>query len=631
MRVIALDFETTTKPLLHPWIDGAYAVMLSIVDNTGFRKSWVFNHDELYNHGDDPCKQADDIKEIQEEINRSDRMVGQHLKFDLNWLKHLNIDFSNIKLYCTKIADYIINGHARIGYSLNDICKRRGIQLKHDDVRMYWEQGYETSQIPLNILVPYCENDCDITLQVYYDQISDIKRLDLIRPVSLACNLMGLLSEIECTGMKADKDLGMILVSDIQQQLDLIDLGLKEKLGDINLSSGDELSAALFGGILKRPGREQVHRKLKSGKIKTYTRKCVNEVPIDGAGFTPAKGTETKKKGYYQTNKGVIEQLGARTKVQKDIKKGLISRSAIAQSLESLWGENGTGIINKIQSDGCIHPQYNQTVTVTGRLSSQDPNGQNLPREGTSPIKRIFIPRFDQIVSADLAQLEWRVCALLSQDPIMIQEIWDGSDVHGDNAINFFGDIEYRKTAKFFTFRMIYGGSAYGFYMDYKMPNFSLKKWEGIVDAFYNKYAGLRDWQIKNVRHVIKHGTLTIPSGRFFKFNKIKGEYSPRQIKNYPVQGFSFDIVKLAMLIIKKKVQHLKSLMIGQVHDEVVFDNYRPEFKDLGRTCIMVFENLPNYMKSYWGFDSNVPFTGDIERGPNYEAMKELLREYFFS
>ena len=631
MRAIAFDFETTKIPHFHPWDAKAYPVMLSVVDDTGYRKSWVFNHNELHNNGDDPCLQADNIKEIQEEIDRSDVLVGQNAKFDINWLRKLRVKFEHKEVYCTKNADYIINGHKKVGYHLNDIAERWGVDMKFDQVKMYWESGYETSEIPLSILIPYCEKDCANTLEIYKKQLPVIERENLQKPVQLANKLSVLLSEIECNGILSDKELGMKLVADIQQQLDLLDLGLKKLLGDINFNSGDELSAALFGGVIKRDGKETVQKQLKSGQVKEYERKCIIETRVDGAGFKPIKNSETKKDGYYQVNKSILEQIGAKTKVQKEIKDGLLARSAVAKSLESLWGEkDDAGILNKVQADGCIHPQYNQTVTSTGRLSSSDPNGQNLPREGTSPIKRIFIPRFDFVSSADLAQLEWRVAALLSQDPVMIQEILSGADIHADNATNFFGDIEYRKTAKFMTFRLIYGGTAYGFFMDYKMPRFPLKKWEKIVDEFYAKYKRLKEWQTENIRMVQETGRLYIPSGRFFAFNKQKGDYSVRQIKNYPVQGFSFDIMALAMLVIKKRLNDIISKMIAQVHDEVVFDTVKGEFRRIGKTCIEVFEALPKYMKQYWGFDCNVPFTGDMEAGPNYEEMKQIDRGYFF-
>jgi DNA polymerase-1 len=237
-------------------------------------------------------------------------------------------------------------------------------------------------------------------------------------------------------------------------------------------------------------------------------------------------------------------------------------------------------------------------------------------------------------MSADLSQIEWRVAADLSGDLVMIKEIWEGSDIHGENAIKFFGDMSFRKIAKFFTFRMIYGGSAYGFYKDNKMPAFSQKKWAKIVDTFSKKYHGLIGWQNDNIRRVNDKGILYIPSGRFFAFSKsYKGSFNPRHIKNYPVQGFSYDIISLAMLMIKMKMVHnnLKSKMIAQVHDEVVFDAIREEIRPLGKICLETFESIPQLMREYWGFNSKIPYAGAIKVGNDYEEMVEYDREIFIN
>ena len=660
-RTIGLDVETSKIPFFHPWQQQAFLVAVGIVDETGYKKTWLFNHIEA----DPSISDLNNVLEIQAEIDRSYRIAGHNLKFDLNWLRHIGIKFDHKRLYCTKIAEYMISGMKRQAYSLKALSLKYGITPKIDKVATFWEAGYETSEIPLNVLLPYLEQDCINTLVIYQKQVPQLQDKGLEQVCALHCRLQCILSEIECTGILADKDLGYKLIGEIQHNLDTIDLGLHRLLGvalpdpcdDINLNSGDELSAALFGGILKRPGFEdyittrnvkykepyifkyadgRTAEKTKTRVLKELvykTRKSIQEIEIDGAGFKPAKGTQTKKEGYYQTSKGIIEQLGGRTKNQKEIKKLLVSRSAVAKSLESFIGKDSTaGLINKIQSDGRIHPKYNQTVAVTGRLSSSDPNGQNLPREGTSPIKRIFIPRFDRLMAADLSQLEWRVAALLSQDPVMIQEVLDDGDIHGENAVNFFGDISFRKVAKFFTFRMIYGGSAYGFYMDYKMPDFALKRWERIVEDFYKKYTGLYQWQLNNIRTVNRSGILTIPSGRYFAFKEYNGDYNPRHVKNYPVQGFAFDIVALAMVIIemKMKAAQMQSMEVAQVHDEIVFDIVRGEFKSLARLCIETFEELPAYMEQFWGYKVNVPFTGEVSLGKNYEQMKTVNRDYYF-
>jgi DNA polymerase I-like protein with 3'-5' exonuclease and polymerase domains len=162
--------------------------------------------------------------------------------------------------------------------------------------------------------------------------------------------------------------------------------------------------------------------------------------------------------------------------------------------------------------------------------------------------------------------------------------------------------------------------------MDHKMPSFTIKKWDSIVTNFYNKYEGLKEWQINNVREVNRTGILRIPSGRYFAFRKYKGDYNARHIKNYPVQGFAFDIVALSMVIIDAQMHRggFRSLSVAQVHDEIVFDNKKEEQNQLGRLCIDTFEGLPSYIKQFWGFDVNVPFTGEVSIGDNYEIMKKI-------
>jgi len=246
----------------------------------------------------------------------------------------------------------------------------------------------------------------------------------------------------------------------------------------------------------------------------------------------------------------------------------------------------------------------------------------------------IFIPRHDFIVSADLSQLEWRVAGVLSQDPTIMREVLDDVDAHGDNATNFFGDISYRQDAKIFTFRMIYGGSAFGFYMDSKMPNFTLKKWRQIVVDFYEKYTGLQAWQSENIDFVAQNGFLRNPSGRIFNFNRELSEKQlVRRVKNYPVQSFSTaDIMMLAMVLIYREIKKrgLKSLIIGQVHDSLIFDSPKDEVLVVGRICLEIFRNLPQYIESIWGFNFNLPLDGEIEYGKRYGEMTKLDSRLFF-
>ena len=223
----------------------------------------------------------------------------------------------------------------------------------------------------------------------------------------------------------------------------------------------------------------------------------------------------------------------------------------------------------------------------------------------------------------------------------MIYEIEHNVDQHAENAINFFnarpGSPEFdklRTDAKIMTFRLIYGGSAYGFYMDSKMPNYSKKRWDEIVAAFYKKYPKLQSWQASCKRQVYKNGgRLRNPTGRKFIFNKHTtgrqvGQYKEQQIKNFPVQSLATaDIMPLAMCIIYKKWKEMgfKSLLILQVHDSLVIDCIKSEARAIAKMCIQVFDDLPMYIHQTFGFEFNIPLTGDAEAGPNYGEQKKFI------
>ena len=634
---IGLDIECTKLPYIHPWQTESFLVTVGLVDEMAQKKVWIFNHDEIK----DPRPQREMIDEIQEEISQAKRIVGHNLKFDLNWMRYLGVDFSKQQLFCTQVAEYLILGQRGMGkLSLHDLSVKYLSVDKIDRVKIMWDAGYETSEIPLSILVPYQEQDCYNALAIYQRQAEIIDEMEMNALVAVQMETIRVLSEIECNGMKFDVGVAHEHISRITSELEEIDWKLRDAIDipNINLDSAHELSVVLYGGTLKQDGEEWVIREFKDYST-YYPRKAIIETPIKGLGFDPPKGSETKFPGIFQTNKNVIKILKAKTKKQKDVKALLIKRSKLAKALETMVSSDGTkGLINKVMADGCIHSQYNMTIAKTGRLTSSDPNGQNLPREGTSPVKLAIIPRFDFILECDLSQIEWRGVAFLSQDKVMIQEIIDGVDPHTENAIRFFGADpdkdpkkfkELRTVAKIMTFRLIYGGSAYSFYMDQKMPNYSRKKWQGIVDAFYAKYYGLARWQEENIRKVYRQGgKLVNPTGRrFVFFRDEKGGYRPQQIKNFPVQSFSTaDLMPLAMIVIYKRYRagNFKSKIIGQVHDALIFDVRKDELEALAKLCLDVFKDLPGFAYHYWGIRMNVPIKGDADYGPNWGELEEL-------
>ncbi len=647
MRTIGLDVETSCKPNMHPWQAKAYLVAVGIVDTTGRKKTWVFNHNDV-----EPRDQQQMVKEIRAELLTADRIVGHNLKFDLNWMRKIGVDFTDCKLYCTQVGEFIITGQKMGNLSLSNLSTKYLNVSKIDRVKTFWDAGWETAEIPLKILIPYLEQDCINALAIFQRQTPIIVKNGQSNLIKVEMESTRILSEIECNGMKFNLTTAKAAAQDMRIRLETLDWELIDSFDDdINIGSKQELSAALFGGILKYPGKEYFPRILKKYLVakemcplEYKSKKCVMQRQLPGVGFVPAKGSKLKAEGYFSVDKTQISGLRCKNKKQRLVKKLLTERSGLAQALSSLAGKNeddDKGLINKVQSDGRVHSQYNQTIAKTGRLSSKDPNGQNHPREGTSPIKESIIPEFDFILAGDLSQVEWRAAAQMSQDAVMLAEIAAGVDPHRENAIEVFGANpadegtkqfkEIRTVAKIVTFRLLYGGSAFGFWIDSKMPNYTKKEWEAIVNKFYSKYRGLKAWQEANISQVyINKGYLVNPTGRIFWFSQDSKGYDIRQIKNYPVQSLATaDIMKLCMCIIYKKfmARNYISKIIGQVHDSLIFDVVREEVLSIAKLCEEVMDNLPMYVRQVFGIDFDVRLGGGIELGENYGHMTEYSRE----
>lgn len=240
------------------------------------------------------------------------------------------------------------------------------------------------------------------------------------------------------------------------------------------------------------------------------------------------------------------------------------------------------------------------------------------------------------IVDADLAQIEWRICADLCNVQRMIDDLWKGQDQHAFACTEMMElplTKDNRGDAKIFNFRAIYAEedvAAYAYYMDTKMPSFSKKKWDFIVERFFSAYPELVRTHAEWVSTVRKTGQLIGPTGRIWKFDKQKKrgymDYSKSQIYNYPVQGSSGDIIKMCIIKIRQDMERykLKARMCNTVHDSIIFDSPEDEVKNLGEICVTHFRNVPKYLKDSFGWELKVPIDGEVEFGPSWGEMVQL-------
>jgi DNA polymerase-1 len=237
------------------------------------------------------------------------------------------------------------------------------------------------------------------------------------------------------------------------------------------------------------------------------------------------------------------------------------------------------------------------------------------------------------IVNADAKSLEINVAAYLSQDPILLDEVRSGFDMHAANQ-KMLG-LPSRLIAKVFVFRLIYGGSAYAYSVDsdFAECGFSAKKWQQIIDTFYDKYKGLAQWHNHLMRTVIKDGFLKMPTGREYHYQPkqdYKGEIKwPRTtILNYPVQGLGADIMAIARVIFAKKFRDAKinGVLINTVHDSIECDVVdMNEVKRTSKLFFETFQEIPATFKAIFGVEYNLPLFCEVSYGHNRKDLEEIL------
>ena len=413
MKILTFDYETSIRAN-KPWLPKSYPVSLGIQLDTDYYE-YIINHQQ---------RSANfNPKEVQAIFNEADIIIAHNISFDLHWLRACGIVLKNsIKLYDTMIAEYIISGQTKTyqDLSLADLSDEYLETPKDDKVKVFWDAGYETDEIPLEILLPYMKRDILNTRAIYDLQQPKIKNQGLDKLVRLQSELAGVVEDMEWNGMKVNiqacfekEQKCNETIASLNDELNLfIEDALPELKGiPVKWSSGDHLSAILFGGSLIYDGKETayrtvqetypeevewvnakgfVKRKLKNFKrpvTKEYERKAKIAIYTEGLGFKPAKGTETKKEGYYQTNVSQIEQLKPKGEAQVrflEINRELSSAEKLGGTYFKPFQEESV--------DELFHPQYNQTATVTGRLTAS--RIHQIPRSDDAGVKSVFISSF---------------------------------------------------------------------------------------------------------------------------------------------------------------------------------------------------------------------------------------------
>ena len=510
------------------------------------------------------------------------KKIGQNIKYDWMVLKRHGINLAGV-IFDTMLGSYLINPSKR-AHNLDQIALDflDHKTMTYKEISGKGKKDVSFSEIPLEKAVPYSCEDADITLMAYHVLMPLIDRaglMELYNNVELP--LVPVLMNMEMTGVCVDREKLMDLSKSFEHQLEQLEIMIYSIAGEeFNIRSSQQLGKILF-------------EKLK--------------LPVQ---------KKTRKKTGYSTDVNVLTALTDKHELPE-----LILRYRTLAKLKSTYTDALLDLVHP--ETGRIHTSYNQTVTATGRLSSSDPNLQNIPirtDEGME-IRKAFVPRKEWImVSADYSQIELRILAHYSDDDILIKAFKNDEDIHTRTATEVFQVFpsfvtsELRRQAKVINFGIVYGMSPYGLS---KELGISRKMAKTYIDNYFARYKGVKrfvDQTISDARKTKKTSTLL---GRIRLLpdinspNKVVREFAERTAINTPVQGTAADLIKLAMIRVDVAFREggLNSAMLLSVHDEIVFE-VPPE--ELASVKVLVKE----IMEGIWNL--KVPLKVNLSSGDNW-------------
>ena len=509
--------------------------------------------------------------------------IGHNLKYDISVLRRYNIAVSG-PIFDTMLAHYVVDPVQRHGM---DALART--YLKYDPVSietLIGPKGKDQISIadaPLAEVAEYAAEDADVTLQLYEILKKKVTDEDATRALNECENpLVNVLVDMEREGIRIDdvalKAFSIRLGADIER----LEAEIYECAGtEFNIASPKQLGEILFD-------RLQVEAKPK--KTKT---------------------------GQYATNEEILTRLA----FDHDIASKVLEFRG-CQKLKSTYVDTLPLAIR--ESTGRVHTSYNQAVTATGRLQSNNPNLQNIPirTERGREIRRAFVPRDADhvLLSADYSQIELRVMAEISGDAALRQTFKDGVDVHRATAARVNGvDLDgvtedMRRHAKMVNFGIIYGISAFGLSQRLRIPRAQAA---GIIDAYFAEFPGVKGYMDKTIAYAVDKGYVQTLMGRrrylpdIHSRNATTRQSAERNAINTPIQGSAADMIKLAMIRIHRALNDagLKTRMLLQVHDELVFDLLRTE-EDQVRDIVR--DGMQNALPT------DVPIVVDMDTGENW-------------
>ena len=515
--------------------------------------------------------------------NQQIEKIGHNLKYDLKVLIKYDLKVFG-PLYDTMIAHYLINPDMRhnmnvlaetyLNYSPQSISELIGKKGKN--------QG-SIRDVPLDQQTQYAVEDADITLQLKYHfekELAEAGTTELFNMVELP--LVEVLTDMEAEGINLNVEFLNQLSKTLTDDISVLEKDIFAEVGEtFNLASPKQLGVILFEKL-----------KLVDKPKKTKT-------------------------GQYSTAEDILSYLA------KD--HPIVAKILEWRSLQKLENTYVSALPNDLNpKTQRIHTSYNQAVAATGRLSSNNPNLQNIPIRTSrgQEVRKAFIPRDNDhiLMAADYSQIELRIIAALSKDPAMVKAFENNEDIHAATASRVF-DVpleevtrEQRSNAKTVNFGIVYGVSAFGLS---QQTNLNRTESKELIDTYYSSYPQLKRYISEQVNFAREHGYVATVLGRRRYLKDINSQNTvvrgaaERNAVNAPIQGSAADIIKLAMIQIHRKIkeENWKSIMLLQVHDELVFDVLKSEKEAFGKMAKTEMENA---------FDIGLPLLVDIGFGENW-------------
>ncbi len=576
-EAFAFDTETTSLDYM-----AARVVGVSFAVEPGAAAYVPFGHD----YAGAPQQLSEDqvlggLKPLLE--NPKNAKIGQNLKYDAHVLMNHGIEMKGIA-EDTMLESYVLDSTQR--HDMNSMALRLlGHETIHfEDIAGKGARQLTFNQIELEQAGPYAAEDADITLQIHQKLSAQLQAektlMSVYRDIELP--LLPVLQKIERNGVKVDVPMLKKHSKQLAKKITEIEQQAFEVAGQsFNLASPKQLQALLFDKLGLKPKRK-----------------------------TP-KGQPSTAEDVLQEYADEGEELPA-----------LILEHRSLSKLKSTYTDKLADQVNP--NTGRVHTSYNQTVAATGRLSSTDPNLQNIPvrSEEGRRIRQAFTAERDCcLLAADYSQIELRIMAHLSQDANLLKAFSEGMDVHRATAAEVFGvsvdavDSGQRRAAKAINFGLIYGMSAFGLARQLGIGRYEAQEY---VDLYFTRYPGVKAYMDSTRAHAHDRGYVETVFGRRLYLPEINSrngqrrQYAERTAINAPMQGTAADIIKRAMISVDQALtkQKLDARVVMQVHDELVVEVAKTQADKLTKL-------LRSNMES--AAELSVPLLVDVGRGSNWD------------